>query len=142
MSSEEQSQDTLNIVNATFSDKFTQKVADQYARNIEKYAPMDAYIIKVKGEDKKFKRRKILGGEHKILEVLRQKLAREIQTRSMHAAETEDLLYKKCAFYYLIDAETGNGMSDEQFDFVVFEDIKPILDACSYRTEKPIPPLE
>ena len=134
--------ENIQVIEATISDRYAQKLADAYALKIEEYAPLDFYMIDIDGVAKRFNRRKAKGKERYTLEKLRMKLKREIRSNSLQAADTEDELYKKAASYYLIDPETGKGMTGAQFDEIAFEDLKPILDACSFRTEKPIPPLE
>jgi hypothetical protein len=142
MSEDQESQSQVRELKVSVSEEFERKMADQYARNIEKYAPMDAYTIKVKNEEIVFNRRKILSKERKELEVLRAQLGWEARRGLKQSVETEDKLYKKTAEYFLIDVTNNTGMTPEQYDSIPFEDIKIILDACTYRTERTIPPLE
>lgn len=132
----------IKEVRVSVSEDFERRMADQYARNMEKYAPMDAYTIKIKNEDVVFKRRKILSKERAELEGLRAQLGWEARRGMKQHVETEDKLYKKTAEYFLIDSRTNTPMTPEQYDSIPFEDIKIILDACTYRTERTIPPLE
>ena len=70
---------------------------------------------------------------------LRQKLNKAATNNTTEYPNIEDKLYKRMAAMYLIDSETNKGMTEEQFDNTVYEDIKGILNACAFRTERPIP---
>ena len=126
-------------VKASVSDEFVKQMGEEYAKQIQLLAPRDSHNITIDGKNQKFKRRKIYSKERRELESLRQKLAKEAQINSPKYPETEDKLYKKMAEYYLIDSETNKGMTEEQFDNTIYEDIKAILNACAFRTERPIP---
>jgi|SRR6185436_1244378 len=126
----------------TMSDKWNQKINDQHAKYLEELCPKSQYEIDVKGEKIIYRRRKIKSGERKVLEALRAQLIIEVRRGSKHSVETEDQIYKKSAQYHLINSKTNAPMTTDEFDGTEFEEIKKILDACSYRTEKPVPPLE
>ena len=140
MSGEAEAQ--VETVKVSLSDDFASRMGDEYARRMEELAPREWYDIEINGSKKRFKRRKILTKERTELEGIRTLLAN--QARRFHAdtAKTEDSLYKKSAEFFLINAETNMPMSDKEYEQIPFEDIKAILDACTFRTEKPIPPLE
>ena len=140
--SKESSEVEVEDLVVTLSDKLQQKMADAYAQSLEENCPKSEYTLSINGESITFKRRKILGKERKTLEALRSKLARESRRNADASVETEDKLYKTCAEFYLVDPNTNKGMTPDQYDLIPFEDIKPILDACAYRTERVIPPLE
>ena len=141
----EQGQDTtpkFETISVTMSERWDQRVADQAAKDLEELSPLNQYTIEVNGEEIVYKRRKILSKERKILEALRMTLAIEARRLNKNAVETEDKLYKKSAEFFLINSRTNNPMTAEEYEGTRFEDIKKIMDACTYRTEKPVPPLE
>lgn len=133
------SEEEIIPVNVSVSDDFIKQMGDEYSRQMQKLAPQDAYDIDVNGQIITFKRRKIRSAERVQLEVLRQKLSNAANNNSSEYPEIEDKLYKKMAEYYLIDPTTNKGMSSVQFDDTVYEDVKMILNACAFRTERPIP---
>ena len=126
-------------VKASISDDFIKQMGDEYTKQMQRLAPLESYTVDVNGTAIVFKRRKIFSKERKELEVLRQKLVSAATTNSTEYPSIEDKLYKKMASMYLIDPQTNKGMTEEQFDNTVFEDIKAILNACAFRTERPIP---
>lgn len=133
------SEEEIVPVNVSVSDDFIKQMGDEYSRQMQKLAPQDAYDIDVNGQVITFKRRKIRSSERVQLEVLRQKLSNAATNNSEEYPVIEDKLYKRMAEYYLIDPTTNKGMSSTQFDDTVYEDIKMILNACAFRTERPIP---
>jgi hypothetical protein len=139
MSEETTPQQEIIQVKASISDEFIKQMSDEYTKQMQQLAPLDAYNIDVNGSTIKFKRRKIYSKERRELEVLRQKLNKAASTNSSEYPNIEDKLYKTMAKMYLIDSETNKGMTEEQFDSTVYEDIKAILNACAFRTERPIP---
>lgn len=136
---EQEPQQQIVPVKPSISDEFIKQMGDEYTKQMQKLAPLDAYNIDVNGSTIKFKRRKIYSKERRELEVLRQKLNKSATNNSTEYPNIEDKLYKKMASMYLIDSETNKGMTEEQFDNTVYEDIKGILNACAFRTERPIP---
>jgi len=130
---------TIIPVKVSVSDEFVKEMGDEYSRQMQKLAPQDFYDIEVDGKAISFTRRKILSKERRELESIRQKLADAAKINSPKYPGIEDQLYKKMASMYLIDPSTQKGMTDNQFDSTVFEDIKNILNACAFRTERPIP---
>ncbi|HTH21413.1 MAG TPA: hypothetical protein VL854_04275 [Nitrososphaeraceae archaeon] len=89
-------------------------------------AKLDKYTFNGKTYDRK----KIKNKQFFELERLRAKFAKE---KDQEAA-TEHLInvYVKCAEYYL-------GMSAEEYDELDWEDTKPILDACNFRSVRGLP---
>lgn len=138
MSSEEPKD--IPIVKVTFTDEFAAEVMDEQAKRLEKLSKQDYYDIEISGRVKTFKRRKILTSERAKIQAFRNKLA---NTKSKDSSTIEEELYVTMCGLYLIDNETNQPMTKEQYMNIPFEDIRDILEACSFRTEKPIPrPLE
>lgn len=137
MSSEEK--DQIIPIKASISDEFIKQMGDEYTKQMQRLAPLDSYPIDINGSTVTFKRRKIYSKERRELEGLRQKLADAAGSNTKDYPTIEDKLYKAMARMYLIDPQTQKGMTDEQFDNTVYEDIKAILNACAFRTERPIP---
>ena len=126
-------------VKASISDEFIKQMGEEYTKQMQRLAPLDSYNIDVNGAIIKFNRRKIYSKERKELESLRQKLSKAADINAKEYPNIEDTLYKTMAKMYLIDSQTNKGMTEEQFDNTVYEDIKAILNACAFRTERPIP---
>ena len=126
-------------VKVSISDEYIKQMGDAYTEQMQKLAPLDSYPIDVNGSTITFKRRKIYSKERRELESLREELATAAQLNSKEYPNIEDKLYKTMASMYLIDPNTNKGMTATQFDNTVFEDIKGILNACAFRTERPIP---
>ena len=143
MSSEEttpqQEDQQIITVKASVSDEYVKQLGDAYSKQMQKLAPLDTYPIDINGSTIEFQRRKIYSKERRELESLRQQLAKAAQINSKEYPNIEDKLYKTMAKMYLIDPQTNKGMTPEQFDMTVYEDIKAILNACAFRTERPIP---
>lgn len=132
-------------VKAKIDDVYAEQLRETYLGKIKELAPKEFFDIDVTGKTIRFRRRKILGKERFTLETLRQKLNKAASVNGQEYPKLEDELYKTMSKYYLIDTETNNPMSADQYDNTVFEDMKLILDALAFRTEKPIPvplPLE
>ena len=134
-----QEQQQIVPVKASISDDFIKQMGEEYTKQMKQLAPLDDYNIDVNGSTIKFKRRKIYSKERRELEGLRQQLSKAAESNSKEYPNIEDKLYKTMAKMYLIDSETNKGMTSEQFDNTVYEDIKGILNACAFRTERPIP---
>lgn len=130
----------IPTVKVSFTDEFATEILDEQAKRLEKLAKEDYYNITVDGKQKTFKRRKILSGERAKIQALRNKLAKAKLTE--HSAVEEELYVTMCSLY-LIDNETNQPMTKEQYMLTQFEEIRDVIEACSFRTEKPIPsPLE
>lgn len=140
MSSEQTSQDDQIVpVNVSISDEFIKEMGEEYSRQMQTLAPQEVYRIDVDGQTVNFRRRKILSKERRELEIIRAKLEKSTRENDGKYPDLEDSLYKRMANMYLIDPSTDKGMTDKQFDATVYEDIKMILNACAFRTERPIP---
>ena len=139
MSSEDDKPEEIVPVKASISDEFIKQMGEEYTKQMQHLAPLDFYNIDVNGSTIKFKRRKIYSKERRELEGLRQKLTNAATKNTSDYPTIEDKLYKRMATMYLIDPETQKGMTEDQFDNTVFEDIKMVLNACAFRTERPIP---
>jgi len=140
-----ESQEIVEEVKAPIPDSYAKQLQDAYIEKIKLIAPKEYHDIAINGKSVRFRRRKILNKERFILETLRQKLQAAAATNGKEYPVLEDQLYKKMASFFLIDAETQTPMSTEQYDEIPFEDLKIILDALNFRTERPIPiptPLE
>jgi len=139
------STEEVQEIKAKIDESYADELRETYLQKIKELAPRDFFDIDVNGKTIRFRRRKILGKERFQLETLRQKLNKAASINSADYPKLEDELYKKMAGYYLIDTETNTPMTAGQYDDTVFEDMKLILDALAFRTEKPIPmpaPLE
>ena len=123
----------------TPAETFFDRIAKENTRLMEELAPRENYTLDVNGKPVTFNRVKIRTAQRTQLEVLRQKLADSLQDNRKAYPQLEDQLYKKMASYYLINSSTGKPMTPEEYDGIFFEDIKPILNACAFRTERPIP---
>jgi len=134
----EQPQEVIPI-QASISDEFIKQMGEEYSKQMQILAPKETYPIDVDGKVVTFRRRKILSKERRELEVMRAKLTTAATNNSPNYPDLEDKLYKKMAEMYLIDPNTDKGMTDKQFDNTVYEDVKMILNACAFRTERPIP---
>lgn len=130
----------VNTINVPLSQEYSDEIAEEHMRRMKKLAPQENYTIDIDGKDVVFNRRKIRSAERVQLESIRQELADSLTDNKKSYPTLEDKLYKKMSAYYLIDAKTGKGMTPEQFDLTEFEEIKQILNACAFRTERPIPP--
>lgn len=141
MSSEQTNQQDEQIVpvNVSISDEFIKAMGEEYSRQMQTLAPQESYPIDIDGTVVNFRRRKILSKERRELETIRAKLEKSARENDGKYPDLEDSLYKKMASMYLIDPSTDKGMTDKQFDSTVYEDIKMILNACAFRTERPIP---
>jgi len=139
MSEEEQKQEEVVPIQASISDEFIKEMGEEYSRQMQTLAPRENYDIDIDGKGTIFKRRKILSKERRELEVMRAKLTKAATDNSPNYPDLEDKLYKKMAEMYLIDPNTDKGMTEKQFDNTVYEDMKMILNACAFRTERPIP---
>ena len=126
-------------VNVSISDEFIKEMGEEYSRQMQRLAPQETYPIEVDGTTVNFRRRKILSKERRELEIIRSKLEKSARENDGKYPDLEDSLYKRMANMYLIDASTDKGMTEKQFDSTVYEDIKMILNACAFRTERPIP---
>ena len=130
----------IPVMKVRFTDNFANDVMDEQAKRLEKLSKQDAYAVEIDGKVKTFKRRKILTHERAKIQALRNKLVR-VSVKDNSAVEEE--LYVTMCSLYLIDTETNLPMTKEQYMNIPYEDIRDILEACSFRTEKPIPrPLE
>lgn len=126
-------------VNAPLPEDFTEQIAQAYLEAIRKKAVLDFFDIDINGQVKRFRRRKILGKDRFTLETLRHKLALAALNNDPQYPVIEDELYKKMANCFLVDTETNTQMTEEQYNNTVFEDLKIILDALQFRTERPLP---
>jgi len=139
------STEEVQEIKAKIDETWADQLRDTYLSRIKELAPREFFDIDTNGKTIRFRRRKILGKERFQLETLRQKLNKAASINSVDYPKLEDELYKKMAGFYLIDTETNTPMTPNQYDDTVFEDMKLILDALAFRTEKPIPmpsPLE
>lgn len=127
------------LVKVKLSDEYAQDIADEHTRIMKDLAPRQEYQVSIDGSNKTYKRRKIRTRERKQLEILRQKYTQAVMDNSPQYPEFEDQLYKKMASYYLVDPGTGEGMTADDFDGTDFEEVKKIMNACAFRTERPIP---
>lgn len=135
----------IETVKANLPNEYAQQLADTYIHRIRELAQCEAFDLDVGGKTIRFRRRKILNRERVLLEMLRQKLAAAAAKNDPSFPSLEDELYKKSAAFFLVDIQTGQAMTEKQYDEVAFEDLKPVLDALNFRTERPIPipaPLE
>ncbi len=135
----------IQEVKAVIPESYAQALQDTYIQKVKEIAPKEFHDLQINGKTIRFKRRKILTKERFQLETLRQKLHVAAAKNDKEYPDLEDQLYKKMSAYFLTDAETGLPMTGEQYDELPFEDIKIILDALNFRTERPIPiprPLE
>ena len=121
------------------SEQFSDEIAEEHMRLMKELAPQETYDIDVNGKVITFKRRKIRTAERTKLEVIRQELAESLTDTKKSYPLIEDKLYKAMASYYLINPNTGNGMTATEFEGTEFETVKAILNACAFRTERPIP---
>lgn len=131
------SSDNIPTMKVSFSEEFANDVLEEQSKRIEKLSKQEYFNITVGNKTKTYKRRKIRTAERTKVQALRSKLA---NARSGDVANTEEQLYITMAGYYLIDKETNQPMSKDEFLETEFEEIRDILEACSFRTEKPIPP--
>lgn len=132
-------------IKAGIDESYAEELRQTYLQRIKELAPREFFDIDINGKTIRFRRRKILGKERFQLETLRQKLNKAASQNAPEYPKLEDELYKKMSSFYLIDSETNTPMKESQYDETVFEDMKLILDALAFRTEKPIPiprPLE
>ena len=127
----------IPTMRVSFSEEFANDVLEEQSKRIEKLSKQDYFNINVNDKVKTYKRRKIRTAERTKVQALRSKLA---NSRSSETASVEEQLYVTMASYYLIDKETNNPMTKDEFLQTEFEEIRDILEACSFRTEKPIPP--
>jgi len=134
---QEVKQDT--VVTVPISEQFSDEIAEEHMRLMKELAPQETYDIDVNGKVITFKRRKIRTAERTKLEVIRQELAESLTDTKKSYPLIEDKLYKAMASYYLINPNTGNGMTSAEFEGTEFETVKAILNACAFRTERPIP---
>lgn len=140
MSEQEENKEIIEE-SKSVTEEFTSAISDEHMRRMKELAPLEFYNIDVDGKIIKFNRRKIRSAERLQLESLRQKLAESVTSDdSKDYPKLEDQLYKKMASLYLIDSNTNKGMTEAQFGLTEFEEIKSILNACAFRTERPIPP--
>lgn len=130
---------TQEVAEEFNSRQFAEELSEEHIRLMKDLAPQEQYEIHVNGKPLIFKRRKIFSGERKALEVMRQKLTNSLTENKEDYPDLEDKLYKKMAQLYLINQLTGKGMTDTEFNLTEFEEIKQILNACAFRTERPIP---
>lgn len=141
----EEAKDALNqevvptVIQAKLSDEFADAIGEEHARRMQDLSPRQSYDILVDGKIKKYNRRKIRTRERKRIEILRQKFTSAVQNNSPKYPLLEDEIYQTMASLYLIDPATGEGMTEEDFGATEFEDLKQILNACAFRTERPIP---
>lgn len=131
------SSDNIPTMKVSFSEEFANDVLEEQSKRIEKLSKQEYFNITVGNKTKTYKRRKIRTAERTKVQALRSKLA---NARGSDIANIEEQLYITMASYYLIDKETNNPMSKDEFLDTEFEEIRDILEACSFRTEKPIPP--
>lgn len=124
----------------SIAEEYYEDISEEHMRRMKELAPQETYDIDIDGKVIMFKRRKIRTAERLQLEVLRQKLAESLTGDKPNYPKLEDELYKKMSEYYLINSSTGKGMTPKEFDGTEFEEIKQILNACAFRTERPIPP--
>ena len=127
----------IPTMRVSFSEEFANDVLEEQSKRIEKLSKQDYFNINVNDKVKTYKRRKIRTAERTKVQALRSKLA---NARSGDTASIEEQLYITMASYYLIDKETNNPMTKDEFLATESEEIRDILEACSFRTEKPIPP--
>ena len=132
-------QEQIDIVEPKLQDDYAELIAKNHMRKMQELAPREYYTIKVNGIEKRYNRRKILTRERKDIEILKQKYTKAVQENSATYPHLEDKLYKTMADLYLRDSETGNGMTPNDFEACEYEDLKQILNACAFRTERPIP---
>jgi hypothetical protein len=135
----------VNTITVPLSEEYSNEIAEEHMRRMKDLAPQESYPIDIDGKVITFKRRKIRSAERVKLEAIRQELQDSLTDNKKSYPKLEDRLYKEMSKYYLIDPQTGKGMTEAQFDGTEFEEIKQILNACAFRTERPIPspaPLE
>ena len=131
------SSDNIPTVKISFSEEFANDVLEEQSKRIEKLSKQDYFNITVGNKNKTYKRRKIRTAERTKIQALRSKLA---NSRSSDVATIEEQLYTTMAGYYLIDKDTNQPMTKDEFLDTEFEEVRDVLEACSFRTEKPIPP--
>lgn len=141
----EDKKEIVDVIKIPLSEEYSNAIAEEHMRRMKQLAPQEEYTIDIDGKDIVFKRRKIRSAERAKLEIIRQELANSLEDAKQSYPLLEDKLYKQMAEYYLINTKTGKGMTKSEFDLTEFEEIKQILNACAFRTERPIPspaPLE
>ena len=135
----------IKEIKIPLSEEYSDAIAEEHMRRMKQLAPQEEYTLDIDGKNITYKRRKIRTAERAKLEVIRQELADSLENNRKSYPLLEDKLYKQMAEYYLINSKTGKGMTKDEFDLTEFEEIKQILNACAFRTERPIPspaPLE
>ena len=135
----EEAPQQINTINVPLSEEYSNEIAEEHMKRLKELAPKESYDIDVDGKIITFKRRKIRTAERTKLEVIRQKLQDALTDNAKNYPTLENELYETMCGYYLIDSSTGKPMSKAQYDLTEFEEIKQILNACAFRTERPIP---
>ena len=140
----------VEILPVAVSERRRQEIINLFDEKCIEAGRKNEQLITVNGVKKRYTYRPILSGERNKLAAIEERKALaiknilEYRVRKEKGEDVEKFsdvdneLNEKMAEYFLID-DQGNPMSKEDYALTEFEEINPILQGYSLRTEKPLP---
>jgi hypothetical protein len=116
--------------------EFMSKYSTENATAFKKLGVQDTYTLEANGQDLTFKRKRLTTKQYMALE----KTRIEFEKKSMLADDPLDVANHVAEMYliigqaYLTNVETHQPLQKNEFENMVWEEIKQILDACQLRT--------
>ena len=106
----------------------------QYMQTLVNHSHDETFNVDMDGKTKVFKRKKISTKKWNELENIRAELNAIPETDQDARNKKIQQLYRSCAYSYLIDPDTGQPMTDAQYDDGAFEDVRFAVDTSNLRT--------
>jgi hypothetical protein len=138
------------VIPVAVSESLRQQIVNLFDQKCIECGRKNVQTINVGGVKKKYTYRPIRSGERNKLAEIEERRALAVKNiieflqRKKKGEDVEKFsdvdneLNEKMAEYFLVD-EKGKGMTAEDYALTEFEEINPILQGYSLRTEKPLP---
>jgi hypothetical protein len=116
--------------------EFMSKYSTEYATACKKLGTQDSYTLEANGQELTFSRKRLRTKEYMALEKTRLEFEKKnmMTEDPMEVANNVAEMYLIIGQAYLTNIETKQALQKNEFENMVWEEIKQILDACQLRT--------
>ena len=130
----------MSVVETPF-EKFIRENNEGYVMKCKELGLQNEYTIESNGKPITYTRKRLTARQYTDLEKARAEISKknEKDPASIQAAEDACLLYLTIGQAYLTNTETGHPITKDEFENMIWEDIKIILDACHLRSMTGVP---
>lgn len=126
--------------------EFVKKHSEGYALKCKDFGLRTEYTLDVDGKQVTYKRNRLKTRQNTDLEKTRQRMDREAAAigggsggQSIEQAEKVAELYLLMGQAYLTNKETGQPLTKDEFENMIWEDIRFVIDSCHIRTSLGVP---